>query len=135
MCLESSIEADIDSLTILGAHNKGGGGNGYGVELHEAFDNTLRNLVVEDMRHAVIFSAWHAEARNERACQTSPTATSIFMARSISTTRSLVDELTLAYAADRSSVESAATSGKRFQPAGGTNHAATDFLAVNTVSP
>ena len=53
--LANSIGAKIDGLTVRGSHNKAGGGNGYGVELHEAFDNRLENLSIFDMRHSVIF--------------------------------------------------------------------------------
>lgn len=129
--LERSIEAEIDALTISGAHNKGGGGNGYGVELHEAFDNTLRNLVVEDMRHAVIFSAWHAEARNDVHVKRANRDINFHGSVDLDNTV-VVDELTLTYAADRSS--SKRRNVWKALSAGGTNHAATDFLAVNTVS-
>ncbi|MGI9365509.1 MAG: hypothetical protein ACR2O8_10030 [Rhizobiaceae bacterium] len=62
--LSSTIGAEIDSVSIQGAHNKGGGGNGYGIELHEAFDNSLTGLDIHDMRHSVVLSAWHAEVNN-----------------------------------------------------------------------
>jgi Ca2+-binding RTX toxin-like protein len=62
--LSSTIGATVDSVSIQGSHNKGGGGNGYGVELHEAFDNQLTNLEIFDMRHSVVLSAWHAETGN-----------------------------------------------------------------------
>lgn len=62
--LSSTIGATIDSVSISGAHNKGGGGNGYGVELHEAFGNTLTGLTIMDMRHSLVLSAWHAETGN-----------------------------------------------------------------------
>ncbi|MGI9355002.1 MAG: hypothetical protein ACR2PF_07565 [Rhizobiaceae bacterium] len=131
MLLESSIEAEIDGLTIRGAHNKGGGGNGYGVELREAFENTLRNLVVEDMRHAVIFSAWHAEARN--SIHVTRTNRDINFHGSVDLDNTVVvNELTLSYAEDRS--PSKRRNVWKVISAGGTNHALTDFLAVNTVS-
>ena len=63
--LSSTIGAVVDNVSIHGAHNKGGGGNGYGVELHEAFNNTLTNLDIFDVRHSVVLSAWHAEVGNQ----------------------------------------------------------------------
>ncbi|MEE9314335.1 MAG: hypothetical protein V3V02_06780 [Rhizobiaceae bacterium] len=62
--LSSTINALVDDIAISGAHNKGGGGNGYGVELHEAFNNTLTNLEIYDVRHSIVLSAWHAEVGN-----------------------------------------------------------------------
>ena len=63
--LSSTIDATVDNVSINGTHNKGGGGNGYGVELHEAFNNTLTNLEIYDVRHSVVLSAWHAEVGNQ----------------------------------------------------------------------
>lgn len=62
--LTSTIDAKVEGVSITGSHNKGGGGNGYGVELHEAFNNELTNLDIFDMRHSVVLSAWHAEVDN-----------------------------------------------------------------------
>lgn len=62
--LSSTIGATVSGISIQGAHNKGGGGNGYGVELHEAFGNTLTELEILDMRHSLVLSAWHAEVGN-----------------------------------------------------------------------
>ena len=62
--LSSTINAVVEDVVISGSHNMGGGGNGYGVELHEAFYNTLTNLEIYDMRHSVVLSAWHAEVGN-----------------------------------------------------------------------
>ena len=36
--LTSTIDAQVDDVTISGSHNKGGDGNGYGIELYEAFN-------------------------------------------------------------------------------------------------
>ena len=62
--LTSTINANIDDINILGSHNLGGGGNGYGIELAEAFNNSLTGLDIFDVRHSVIFSAWNAETSN-----------------------------------------------------------------------
>jgi Ca2+-binding RTX toxin-like protein len=53
-----------DHLVAVGAHNKGGDGNGYGFSLEEAFANTFTHLTDKDMRHGVLFSSWSAEHHN-----------------------------------------------------------------------
>jgi Ca2+-binding RTX toxin-like protein len=53
-----------ENLSVNGAHNKGDGGNGYGVTLNEAFANTLTGLSIFDVRHAVLFSDMSAEHFN-----------------------------------------------------------------------
>lgn len=128
--LSSSIHADVDVLHIDGAHNKGGGGNGYGVELHEAFDNKLRNLTINNMRHAIIFSVWHAEISND--IHVARTNRDINFHGSLDhSNRVVVDEIILEYAADRS--RSKRRNVWKILSAGGTNHAETDFLSVNDV--
>ncbi len=62
--LISTINANIDDISISGSHNLGGGGNGYGIELAESFNNSLTGLDIFDVRHSVIFSAWNAETNN-----------------------------------------------------------------------
>ena len=62
--LRSSVHADISDLYIDGSHNMGGGGNGYGVELAEAFNNSLTGLEIFNMRHSLVLSAWNAETGN-----------------------------------------------------------------------
>ena len=60
----STIDLAGTNLYVNGAHNLGGGGNGYGFQLYETFDATLTALEVYNVRHSVIFSSWHAEAGN-----------------------------------------------------------------------
>ena len=60
----SSIAIDGSALTVAGAHNKGGGGNGYGLLLTEAFNNNFTDLDLRDGRHSLVFSAWSAETGN-----------------------------------------------------------------------
>lgn len=60
----STIDLTADNLYVNGAHNLGGGGNGYGVTLYEAFDSEITNIDVFNVRHAVLFSSWHAEVGN-----------------------------------------------------------------------
>jgi RTX calcium-binding nonapeptide repeat (4 copies) len=62
--LGASINANISNIHIDGSLNKGGEGNGYGIELSEAFNNHLSALEIFNMRHSVIFSAWSAETGN-----------------------------------------------------------------------
>ena len=61
----NSINVDADSLSVSGSFNKGGGGNGYGVNIYETFDSSFAGLDVFDMRHAVLFSAWNTESGNQ----------------------------------------------------------------------
>lgn len=62
--LHASIHADVARLRVERAHNKGGGGNGYGVQLSEAFHNRLTGLTIMGVRHGLILSAWNAEVGN-----------------------------------------------------------------------
>ena len=62
--LRSSIDLIADDLYVSGAHNKGSSGNGYGVQIYETFNSTFTNLELFDVRHAFLFSSWHAEAYN-----------------------------------------------------------------------
>ena len=62
--LTSSIGVTGTNLTVDGALNKGGDGNGYGLLLTESFSNDFSGLNLLNGRHAVVFSAWNAEAYN-----------------------------------------------------------------------
>lgn len=62
--LTTSINAEISDIYIDGSHNMGGGGNGYGIELAEAFNNSLTGLEIFNVRHSVVFSAWNTETNN-----------------------------------------------------------------------
>lgn len=62
--LRGSLEAHVDGLTVDGAWNKGGDGNGYAFHLAETFYGTFENLNLVNTRHAVVFSSWNAEAYN-----------------------------------------------------------------------
>jgi len=129
--LHSTIESNLDSVGIDGAHNKGGLGNGYGLELREAFNNRAGNLTIRNMRHAVIFSAWHAEAGNH--IHVRHTNRDINFHGSIDHSNTVtIDEIALEFAPDRSR-----SKRRNVWPTispGGTNHAKTDFLSVNTVA-
>ncbi len=62
--VRNALEAHIDGLVVEGAHNKGGDGNGYGLHIAGSFYGTFDNLEITDVRHAVLFSSWNAEAYN-----------------------------------------------------------------------
>jgi Ca2+-binding RTX toxin-like protein len=62
--LGTTIHATVSDIHIDGSLNKGGEGNGYGMELAESFNNHLSGLEIFNMRHSVIFSAWSAETGN-----------------------------------------------------------------------
>lgn len=64
IALDSSLAARLNDLRIDGSHNKGPGGDGYGIELRETFHSELRGLAILNTRHAVVFSSWHMEAGN-----------------------------------------------------------------------
>jgi Ca2+-binding RTX toxin-like protein len=60
----SSTNAKIDSITMTGAHNKGDGGNGYGLQIRDVYDSSFANLSDMDMRHSVVFASWTSAAGN-----------------------------------------------------------------------
>ncbi|MEM7288834.1 MAG: hypothetical protein AAF412_00470 [Pseudomonadota bacterium] len=62
--LSTSIRANISDIHIDGSHNLGGGGNGYGIELSETFNNSLASLEIYNVRHSLVLSAWNAETGN-----------------------------------------------------------------------
>lgn len=129
--VQTSTENLLANVHVKGSLNKGGGGNGYGVELRESFDNRLTGLDIQGMRHAVIFSAWHAEARND--IRVAATNRDINFHGSVDRdNRVVVSDIRLAYAPDRS--RSKRRNVWPVLSAGGTNHAETDFLATNDVA-
>ncbi len=62
--IRTSLNVAADDLYVDGAHNKGTDGNGYGLQIYETFDSTFTGLEIFNTRHAVLFSAWDAEAGN-----------------------------------------------------------------------
>ncbi|MES2969935.1 MAG: calcium-binding protein, partial [Pseudomonadota bacterium] len=62
--LASSTNAKIDSITMTGSHNKGDGGNGYGLQIRDVYDSSFTNLSDMDMRHSVLFASWTSAAGN-----------------------------------------------------------------------
>ncbi len=61
----SSIGISADRLTMTGAHNKGDGGNGYGVQIRDVYDSSFTNIVDADMRHSVVFASWTSAVGNK----------------------------------------------------------------------
>lgn len=60
----SSTRAQIDGITMTGAHNKGEGGNGYALQIRDVYDSSFTNLSDMDMRHSVVFASWTSAAGN-----------------------------------------------------------------------
>ena len=59
-----SAEVSANDLTVDGAHNKGGGGNGYAVHLQGVYDSSFTGLHDTDMRHSVVFGSWYSNVAN-----------------------------------------------------------------------
>lgn len=57
-------DADISNINVIGAQNKGEGGNGYGINIAGTQHSEFTDLTVFDTRHAVLFSSWGAEIDN-----------------------------------------------------------------------
>jgi nitrous oxidase accessory protein NosD len=55
--IAKSLDAEVNGLTVRGAHEKGDDGNGYGVWIRDVYDSEFRNLEVHDTRHAVLFAS------------------------------------------------------------------------------
>ena len=62
--IRTSLTPVADDLFVDGAHNKGTDGKGYGLQIYETFGGSFSNLEIFNTRHAVLFSAWDAEAGN-----------------------------------------------------------------------
>jgi len=63
--LRGALEPVFDDVTIVGAVNKGGGGDGYGLHVGESFFGSFANLTIMDVRHALVFNSWSSEAYND----------------------------------------------------------------------
>jgi hypothetical protein len=57
MVIAKSIDAQVRDLTVTGAHNKGDGGNGYGLWIRDVSDSDFQGLRIHDTRHAVLFAS------------------------------------------------------------------------------
>ena len=118
--LHASIAADVRGLLVARAHNKAGGGNGYGVQLAEAFHNRLTGVTITGMRHGLILSAWNAEVGNVVEIDRTDRDTNLHGSPDHSNTISV-----------RSAVLDYGPSGRNWMvlAPGARNHALTDFSA------
>ncbi|WP_425052167.1 hypothetical protein [Psychromarinibacter sp. S121] len=64
LTLADSREVTVTGLTVDGSHNKGTGGNGYGVWIRDVYDSTLSGLEITDTRHAVLFASYSSATGN-----------------------------------------------------------------------
>lgn len=60
----NSREFNLDGAKITGAHDKGAGGNGYGIHIRDVYDSDFRNLHIDDTRHAVSFGSYSSASGN-----------------------------------------------------------------------
>ena len=58
LVIGKSIDPRVYDLKVTGAHNKGDGGNGYGIEIRDVYDGAFIGLAVSDTRHAVVFASY-----------------------------------------------------------------------------
>ena len=129
--INTSIDLTGDDIFVSGSHNKGGGGNGYGIELHEASFNTLTNLDLQDLRHSLVFSAWNAE--NDNTIHIANTNRDInFHGSPDSGNTVTVDYAALDY--DPSQNTSGSNAIWKMVASGGASHAATDIWGENSVA-
>ncbi|MGZ9097521.1 MAG: calcium-binding protein [Micavibrio sp.] len=61
----TSLRPNVDHFSADGAHNKGSTGDGYGLHISETHYGVFKNLELTDVRHALVFSAWHTEVGNQ----------------------------------------------------------------------
>ena len=60
----SSTHVAATGLTMTGAHNKGDGGNGYGLQIRDVYDSSFTGISDADMRHSVVFASWTSAVGN-----------------------------------------------------------------------
>ena len=128
--IRTSLHASADDLFVDGAHNKGTDGNGYGLQIYETFDSTFTGLDIFNTRHAVLFSAWDAEARNTVHVTSTNRDINFHGSEDVDNTV-IVDRADISY--DQSQNTGI---GDGFWPIvgdGGAVHAKTDIFGFNTV--
>jgi Ca2+-binding RTX toxin-like protein len=128
--LRSSLELSADDLYVSGAHNKGGGGNGYAVQVYETFHSTFSNLELFETRHAFLLSSWHAESYNT-AHITATNRDINFHGSPDHSNVITVDQSILDY--DPSQNTGGGNGYWDIVSPGGSTHAATDIYGDNTV--
>ncbi len=60
-----ALDLNADNLIANGAHNKGGGGNGYAFELEDVYSSEFSNLRDMDMRHGFTMGSWFSSGDND----------------------------------------------------------------------
>lgn len=131
IALDRALAAKVDQIVIRGSHNKGIAGNGYGIELREVFNSDLTRLHITDVRHAVLFSSWHAEVGNLVHIEYTNRDINFHGSPDHSNTV-LIDEMMLQYDEDvRGGKPRHAWRALSF---GGKNHARTNFVGDNEIS-
>ncbi|MEO1249927.1 MAG: cellulose binding domain-containing protein, partial [Pseudomonadota bacterium] len=61
----TALDLKADNLIANGAHNKGGGGNGYAFELEDVYSSEFSNLRDMDMRHGFTMGSWFSSGNND----------------------------------------------------------------------
>lgn len=131
IALDRSYQAKLDRIEIKGSHNKGIAGNGYGIELREVFDSDLTRLRIEDVRHAVLFSSWHAEIGNLVHIEYTNRDVNFHGSPDYLNTV-LIDEMVLQYNENRRAGRP--RGAWRALSFGGKLHARTNFIAHNDIT-
>ena len=62
--IATSLNAEVNDITIHGAHNKGSGGNGYGIQIRDVYHSTFSDIEVHDTRHGVLFASYQSAVGN-----------------------------------------------------------------------
>jgi Ca2+-binding RTX toxin-like protein len=60
-----SMDAAINDISVMGAHNKGDGGNGYAFWLRDITDCSFSDLRAVDTRHAILFASYTSAIGND----------------------------------------------------------------------
>jgi len=55
---------EMSDVIIDGAHDKGAGGNGYGVWIRDVYNSSFTDLSITDTRHAVVFASYTSAVGN-----------------------------------------------------------------------
>jgi Ca2+-binding RTX toxin-like protein len=64
LVLAKTLDARITDILVDGAHNKGGGGNGYGIWIRDVYNSDFSGLQIFDTRHAVLFASYTSAVGN-----------------------------------------------------------------------
>jgi Ca2+-binding RTX toxin-like protein len=128
--VRTSLGVTVDDLNVDGAHNKGSDGNGYGLQIYETFESAFTGLEIFNTRHAVLFSAWDAEAGNLVHVAATNRDINFHGSEDVDNTV-IVDRAELAYDPTQNT-----GGGNGYWPLvgdGGTSHTQTEIYGANTV--